>query len=218
MLPEMQYEPVQTPLNMAPFLAGAKDSVFTVTPLFEYDLYGMVVTYHRSTDLSDTAHARWGDKLNIEDICVLWGSNLLGNMYKNIEFTSGNWTCFFRTKDQNTWETFNQSAISNSHLLAENKQLIKAIRGTHRGDQIHIKGYLVNYTNVKGFYRNTSTTRQDVGQGACEIVYVTDYKILKRGSPLFYPLFTLSKYLIALSAALLIAIFILETKSSREIS
>ena len=51
------------------------------------------------------------------------------------------------------------------------------------GDQIYAKGYLVNYSHSGGrFTRNSSATRDDKGNGACEIIFVTEYQILKHGS------------------------------------
>jgi hypothetical protein len=216
MLPELQYEPVQTPVSMAPFTIQKKGVTYTLTPLYSYDLVGMVVTFHKSDDLSDLSHAEWKDWINIEDVCVLWGSNLLNNYYKKVEFSSGNWTCFFHTNDRETYDAFNLQAISNSHLLTTDPRISKTIRSARRGDQIRLKGYLVNYTIDNGGSRNTSISRQDIGQGACEVVYVTDFQILKKGSPVFAPLFTLSKYTIAACMILLFVTFVYDTKASRE--
>ena len=54
----------------------------------------------------------------------------------------------------------------------------------HRGDQIKIKGYLVDYKVAKDgqtlFTRGTSTTRTDNGNGACETIYVEDVEIIRK--------------------------------------
>ena len=112
-----------------------------------------------------------------------------------------------------TYNAFNQSAISNNHLLTADPQIAKTIRSARRGDQIHITGYLVNYKNALGAERHTSTTREDTGQGACEVLYVTGFQILKRGNPVWAPLFLISIYLVIASAVLLVVVFIYETKS-----
>ena len=50
------------------------------------------------------------------------------------------------------------------------------------GDHIKIKGYLVNVTasNSKNdvIWWNSSTIRSDTGDGACELIYVTDLEFL----------------------------------------
>ena len=57
------------------------------------------------------------------------------------------------------------------------------------GDQIHLKGMLVNYTDPaswKGFWRRSSLSRTDGGNKACEVVFVESFEIMKRGTPGWY--------------------------------
>ncbi len=213
MLEQLKFDPVQSEMNAAPFDIQKKDVTFTVTPLFAYELSGLVVSYHHSDDLSDFSHKKWGDSLNIEDLCVIWGPNVEGNLYKKINFSSGNWTCFYQTRDQETWENFKPEFFSNNHLLTDNPALASKILSARKGDQIRLMGYLVNYTHNKGFFRNTSTTRKDTGQGACEIIFVTDFQILKRANMLWRMIFTASKILTPAFLILLFAAFMLDTRT-----
>jgi hypothetical protein len=48
------------------------------------------------------------------------------------------------------------------------------------GDQIYLKGALVNYESDKYGTRQTSTTRRDLGNQACEVVLVDELEILER--------------------------------------
>ena len=42
---------------------------------------------------------------------------------------------------------------------------------------------LVTYSNPgNGFFRGTSTTRNDTGNGACETIYVTDFELVKKAN------------------------------------
>jgi len=52
------------------------------------------------------------------------------------------------------------------------------------GDQVHFRGYLAEYSHDQGFrfFRGTSTTRTDQGNGACETVYATDAEVLHSGN------------------------------------
>ncbi len=195
MLEPLESDPVQREMNAAPFDIRSKDITFTVTPLFAYELNGLVVSYHHSNELSDFSHKKWGDSLNIKDICVIWGANLNDSILEGIRFSSGNWTCFYETKDRDTWESFNPVFFSNNHLITENKALASKILAAGKGDQIRISGYLSNYTHNKGFFRNTSVTRQDTGQGACEIIYVTEFQIIKRANIFWKTSFAVSKLL-----------------------
>jgi hypothetical protein len=54
--------------------------------------------------------------------------------------------------------------------------------GIHVGDQIHLRGFLVNYTiyrdGIAQGTRVSSTTRTDSGPGACEVMYVESLDVL----------------------------------------
>ncbi|MBQ5310545.1 MAG: hypothetical protein ILP19_00670 [Oscillospiraceae bacterium] len=72
---------------------------------------------------------------------------------------------------------------ANNHLIPADKIAERQIKRLKRGDHVRIKGYLadVNATKPDGsyFYWNTSTTREDTGAGACELIYVTDVIMLE---------------------------------------
>src|SRR2546423_401595 len=64
----------------------------------------------------------------------------------------------------------------------------RQIRAIRIGDQIRMRGLLVDYTvssdGREVFTRRTSLTRKDTGNGACEILYVTAVHVLRPGSRL----------------------------------
>jgi hypothetical protein len=73
------------------------------------------------------------------------------------------------------------SHISNNHLIPATKNIRRALALAKKGDIVKLDGYLVNVEagkngqTVAGW--NTSTTRTDTGNGACEIIYVTRLRI-----------------------------------------
>ena len=62
--------------------------------------------------------------------------------------------------------------------------IAKVLKGARVGDQIHVRGYLAEYSHHQGFafFRGTSTTRKDTGNGACETVYATEAEIIRPGN------------------------------------
>ncbi len=173
--------PVQTPTTLAPFTRSAGGITYTLTPLFEYDLYGLVVSEHDSRAFIDYLHKESEDNLNVVDLCVAWGDDARSGIYRQIQFSSGQFTCYFQAADRAAMAQFDIFQISNNHLLTEVPYLAHLLRAVHIGDQVHFHGYLVEYehdTNGRHFHRGTSTTRFDTGDGACETVYVTDAQIL----------------------------------------
>lgn len=217
-LDETRVAPLQSETTAGQFVARAGGTAYLVNPRFDYELTGMVVSFHNSFAYNDYAHKEWGDYLNIMDMCVLWGSNLDGNLYKKFKFTNMNWTCFYKTGDDTAWHEFKQNEISNNHLLVEDQAITKLARTIGVGDQIDIKGYLVDYSAANGFNRKTSVTREDTGQGACEVVYLTDLKFLKRANFLWRKLFPVSAVSAAMSALILAALFFTSPENRRKSS
>jgi hypothetical protein len=190
----LQSEPVQEKGELPqPFEVTRKGATYTVTPLYNYDLYGMVVSYHNSDSFVDLAHKRWKDYLNVKDLCVIWGKNVESDVYRKMKFSSRDFTCYYTYPDEETFRLFSESCLSNNHLLSPDPALIRSIMSARRGDQIHLRGYLAMYDQKRtGFHRGTSISRDDRGNGACETVYVTDFTILKRANPGWRAVFNIS--------------------------
>jgi len=174
-------DPVQTAEGVPePFEVERKGFTYTVTPLFGYELWGLVVSYHHSASFIDLSHKKWNDYLNTKDICVIWGRNVETGVYKRMTFRNRDFTCFYRYPDRETAELFSENGLSNNHLLPADELVADAVLKARTGDQIHLKGWLVSY-GAKGapYARRSSTVRTDRGNGACEVVYVTEFEILR---------------------------------------
>lgn len=187
---ELLEEPVQRPVDKAPQQVTVGEITYGVRPLYKYELYGMVVSKHNADTWWDFLHKEWNDQLNITDLCVVWGNNVRSGAYRGIDFSSGQFTCNFKTSSRETWETFDTSTISNNHLLTADPALARKMRDVRIGDQIHFSGHLAEYSHNHGFpfKRGTSTVRTDSGNGACETVYVDRFEVLRRGGGSWYTL------------------------------
>ena len=208
-LEDLVHDPVQTAVNMVPFEIQTEEIVYTITPLHAYELYGLVVSHHNCGTWWDIYHHdQWKDFVNVKDLCVLWGSNVQTEVYKDMRFTSDSWTCTYYWPNHEVGAKFNHTCLSNNHLLSHDESVTKSLLKTSRGDQIHLRGYLAEYSHSYGdFRRGTSTRRTDTGNGACETIYVEEYEILKTGNPFWRMTFTISKYAILLSLLLIIIRF-----------
>lgn len=200
-LKEVYQEPVQIRVDRPSFNAKLGDQTYLVNPMCDYELYGLVVSQHNTATWWDYYHKKWQDKLNLKDICVIWGQNILTEAYRRMRFRNGSWTCYVEvngTTGEQDWAKFNKLCISNNHLLTDKPEINSVLNTLHKGDQIYLKGYLASYSRLgSNLFRGTSVTRNDEGDGACETIYLTDFKILKRANTLCWSLLTISKYLIA---------------------
>lgn len=179
MLPVLNQEPLQQPIEQAAFQTTYEDEPFTIQPLYDYELYGLVVSYrlHDATG-GIMLHALNKDHLNIADYCVVWGDAANPKWLREFDFSNGQFTCQFSTRSDAAWQAFNPNQLSNNHLLAIDEAVRDTIKSIDIGDQIHLRGQLASYRNPMGFERGTSTTRTDTGNGACETIWVEQITIL----------------------------------------
>jgi len=214
MLSSQLQEPFQSETSMEPFSVRVKGETYKINPVFNYELYGLVVSDHLSSSWIDISHEKAKDYLNVEDLCVVYGENISSGIYSSLKFSSGDWTCYVNwtgSMQQQIQESqqFKGHYLSNNHILTEDPVLVKRILSTNKGDQIYFKGYLVNYTNERvwnSFYRKSSTTRDDVGGTACEVIYATDFQILKKANVFWRFIYTFSKWMIVVLIFLFLAI------------
>lgn len=177
--------PIQSETDREPFVIEANQLRYTINPQFDYELYGVVVSYSDADGFTNIwHHKRWQDFINVRDLCVIWGKNVESGVYKNMKFHSDSWTCWAAWPDQATGAAFTMNALSNNHIVTNDDHVKKVLMQAEPGDLIHLKGMLAEYVNHAGGYtRGTSTTRNDTGQGACETIYVDDFKIVKQANP-----------------------------------
>lgn len=204
-LPEVFQEPVQkTGSPPAPFDAEQNGYAYTVSPVAEYEIWGMVVSSHYAGSFLDVAHERAKDYLNIKDLCLLWGKNLETGAFRKLKFWNRDFTCYYSWTEPESGRAFSPAHISNNHLITADRSLRRTIRSVRRGDQVHFSGWLAAYGH-KGTaaMRGTSTTRNDTGGGACETVYVNQFEIIQRANAAWRAVLPVSLAVIAASLALL---------------
>lgn len=188
LLPEILITPTQTSIGKSPIEIEKEGFTAKISPLYNYELYGLVVTQYNTDIWYDYYHKK--DPFNTKDLCVVWGNNIATGAYLTGRYRSGEFTCYWEFKTQEAYQNFSKNEISNNHLLPENEELSKVIKKAKIGDQIHFKGYLASYqiTDTEGKIigeRGTSTTREDTGNNSCEVVYVTEFEILKENQDTF---------------------------------
>ena len=210
-------DPIQSILD-EPVIEKSEGGIdYTIEPLYSFEEWGLVV----SVNDNEKWYSRFKDTdpLNTKDICLIWGENIEGEHYKEANYKSEEFVCFYYPTTKEASESFSGLHLANNHLLPKNDRIHKEIKNAKVGDQIHFSGYLSSYaakqTDGQEWSRGTSTTRDDTGNGACETVYVTDFEILVVGNPLASSLFNSSIILTILTfIVLFILMFIPETRNS----
>ena len=176
--------PVQLPTSRPVFTSKVNGEEYVINPKFDYELSGVVVSYHDADSISDIYHHdQWKDFINLRDICVIWGSNVTSGVYKKMAFKNATWTCWASWPDRETGQQFSMNQLSNNHILSDNEAVNAVLMSAEPGDHIRLKGVLAEYSNPSsGFNRGTSTRRDDSGNGACETIYLDEFVILNKAN------------------------------------
>lgn len=186
-LPALQQEPKQAEIAKPPFSFTRGKNVYTVQPLFTYKLYGLVVSERHD----NLMHQSLSDYANEKDLCVIWQDNITHDIQHLVDFSNTTWACSYRPKLNKAGQLLIEHQFSNNHLLSNIDSVRKEIHKVQKGDQIFLAGYLSSYSTNNGPARETSTSRYDGGlfNRACETIYVTNFKILKKSNRLGVILF-----------------------------
>ncbi|OUS07951.1 hypothetical protein A9Q81_00975 [Gammaproteobacteria bacterium 42_54_T18] len=201
---QLTQEPIQETIsNRSPYAEPHSfqymDIQYQVKPMANYELWGLVVSHNDIDGISDTYHDE--TSVDTKDLCVIWGDNILSNDYHSVSFSSGAWTCYFEYPHGTI---FNANQLSNNHIITDNDAIRESLTQIQIGDQIHIKGELVSYQDERHpeYWRASSITRTDGGNGACEVIFANELDIIAIGNPLWRFIYEWSwKILIALLIA-----------------
>ncbi len=193
--PALLEEPRQTATDREPFQMTYKGKAIEVHPVADYEITGLVVSHNNIESIADIYHD--STSVDTKDLCVIWGDNLRSDDYHDVEFKSGPWTCYFRYGPDTR---FHDASLSNNHMVTDRTDLRRVLDRVRIGDQVRFKGSLVNYQveDWGTFWRTSSLTRFDGGNGACEVVFFDELEVLAAGTPVWYFLFRASLVLLAL--------------------
>jgi len=172
--------PKITKIYEDPLVKNFNGTNYKITPLYDIEITGLVVEQYDSENLLDITHKN--DPAQSKDLCLTWNDNLTNETYLKAKYSHGEFTCFFNFKDRSGFGKFHQNMFTNTHLIPENQTLKKIIKDAKKGDQVYIKGKLINYAildeNAKEIRtRQTSITFEDRD---CEVILVSDFEYIKR--------------------------------------
>ena len=123
---------------------------------------------------------RWGDEGDLApvDLALGWGVMSDQAVLDRIEITQGGRWYF--TRYQAPAPIPDRDIIrhsGNMHMVPANSAVLARLRDIRRGDIVRASGYLVDADHESGFRWRTSLSREDSGNGACELFYVERIEI-----------------------------------------
>lgn len=198
--PAVLGQPYQVKAADAAIIKFKKNSYkYELSPLYNYEVNALLVSKMNYRAFSTQKF----DKVFPYDLCLIWGSNVSSGLYKNetLKFSQDCRWCYAR------WDGFvsvNWEEFSNNHLLVNDAGLERKLKSLVVGDQVKIKGKLVNVKarliGKPGSYDsseytwNSGVEKTGLGAGACKVIYVEAIEVLKKANVVSYYLFQASFY------------------------
>jgi hypothetical protein len=208
LLPEIAIAPQQREIAAEPFAFEFGGRDYRIDPVADYEITGLVVAANNPTGIADAYHD--SNSVDIRDLCIIWGDNLADNHFKKFDYWAETWACFYQPKDRRAKWDFDHEALSNTHLLAASEHVRRTIKRVGIGDQVRLRGKLINYYSGEtgALLRRSSLTRDDTGDGACEVMFVDEIEVLQTGAGVWRAVRVLSGWVAVGAAVVIVAIFL----------
>jgi hypothetical protein len=163
--------PAQTPLapSDAPFAHGR----FRIEPVARYRIRARLLS--REDYRFDA-----GAELSPLDFAVGWAGMSDTAVIEQLSVSQSVRFFSYRWRDQPPLplDEINRSS-ANMHLIPADDAVLKALRQVAVGRVVELEGWLVNADREDGWRWRSSTTREDWGAGACELMYVREVRLIE---------------------------------------
>jgi hypothetical protein len=159
-------DPDQTDATVAPF--RFENSL--ITPRANYDITARVLSVERY-------RVDGGSWLAPIDFAVGWSKMSDSAVLKHFRVTQG--ARFFTIYPDNNAIELHEAlhSASNMHLAPATSQVRDLLLRARVGNIAHLRGYLIDVNRDDGFSWHTSLTREDTGDGACELMWVEEVEL-----------------------------------------
>lgn len=144
-------------------------------PRAAYELTGVVKSKKKYSDYTA--------QVSEYDLAMAWGDLNKEDIDRGISYSqSGRWYYYKYSQGISVTSDYISKNSANVHIIHKDKDILKKIESIKEGDYIKLEGYLVdvdfNNPNNSSLWK-TSKSRNDTGNGACEIMYVENVILIE---------------------------------------
>lgn len=207
-------------LDDSPIFVNQDEFQLILNPKNDYRLTGLVVN---RVDHAWFGFPQLADDFSM-DLCLITDKNVKNKIFKRkgISFNQDLQNCY---QNQNFISNFNENDFYNNHLIFKNDRVKNKAFSVVKGDQVVIDGIIVNIDQEKTNMENHEYGNRLANWAASpidekktiaqnQIIYVENFRIIKRGNPFFYYCFLSGLILIAGIVIIKIVKFIFFRKPS----
>lgn len=168
------FTPGETPPNAAlqtqAHVGDIQFNGFTLTPLTDYSVEARVLsredyTFGTEAELSPT------------DLALGWGPMSSEAVLSKIKISQINRFYYWQVDEFPIPRREIEIHSANTHIIPANDMIKRQLEAVRKGQIVKLKGQLVEAKRADGWYWRSSLTREDTGNGACEVMYVTELYI-----------------------------------------
>jgi len=148
-------------VGLRPFERGD----YLLTPLARFDVEARVLGVKRYLLDREAALAPY-------DLALGWGRMSDSSILRDFEISQSNRFYHWTTKHPPIPHQEIVRSSANMHIIPADDLVMSTLQRVRPGHLVSLKGYLVVAKAKDGFVWLSSTTRDDTGYGACEVVWV----------------------------------------------
>jgi hypothetical protein len=114
------------------------------------------------------------------DLAVGWGPMSDSRVLDQLEITQSGRFFYWRLRDSAHFSLSPHDLVASAgqiHAIPANSEVESQLAAVRRGQILSLHGYLVDVRGSRGLRWNTSLTREDTGDGACEIMWIEAIEI-----------------------------------------
>ena len=160
--------PAQAKLDGSPEAIAYHDTV--LHPLAEFSLTARVLSRE---DYSFDAEA----DISPTDLALGWGRMSDSTVLRDIRISQARRFYHWQVKAFPIPRREIETHSANMHMIPANPLVARELKRVREGDIVTLSGFLVEAGKADGQRWRSSLTREDTGDGACELVYVQDLAI-----------------------------------------
>jgi hypothetical protein len=128
--------------------------------------------FQETVRVLSTEEYRFGRESDLSpmDIAVGWGAMADPKIYGEFRITQGSRWYYWRADALPIPQREVETHTANMHLVPANPQIAARLKRIERGDLLRLGGSLIEVTAPDGWRWRSSLSREDTGEGACELL------------------------------------------------
>lgn len=144
---------------------------YRITPLASFQVAARVLS---------VKHYSFGRESSLSpvDLALGWGPMSKDEVLNTLDISQSNRFYFWHTDNFIIPRRKIETNSANMHFIPATTEVEKKLKQINKDDRIRFKGYLVRIDADDGWHWVSSQTRNDTGDGACEVILVDDIKLL----------------------------------------